>query len=68
MQTSDEMKGKSLGQVISVIAARQGVVGLWTGVGPTCARAAFLTAGEKVTYDQVRSGVFDALPKNEERF
>lgn len=45
MQTNPELKGKSLGQVISMIAKAQGVAGLWTGVGPTCARAAFLTAG-----------------------
>ena len=45
MQTNPELKGQSLGKVIATIAKNQGVAGLWTGVGPTCARAAFLTAG-----------------------
>ena len=36
------------------IVQKEGVLGLWKGVGPTCGRATVLAAAELATYDEVR--------------
>jgi hypothetical protein len=53
MQVSQKSVG--LGGTIMLIVKEEGFWALWNGVGPTCARAAFLTAGELVTNDEART-------------
>jgi hypothetical protein len=53
MQVSKKSVG--LGGTLSLIIKEEGFFALWNGVGPTCARAAFLTAGELVTNDEART-------------
>lgn len=38
----------------SIIARKEGVMGLWTGLGPNVARNAIINAAELASYDQVR--------------
>jgi len=71
MQTDGMLKeGKYRGvaHCFGQIVRDEGVVGLWTGVGPTMGRATALAAAELATYDEVklrlrRSGTLqDGLP------
>jgi hypothetical protein len=36
------------------IAQKEGILGLWKGTGPTCARATVLAAAELASYDQLK--------------
>lgn len=50
------------------IVKEEGILGLWTGVGPTVGRATALAAAELATYDEVKgqlkakAGMTDGLP------
>lgn len=37
----------------SIIAKKEGITGLWTGLGPNVARNAIINAAELASYDQV---------------
>ncbi len=37
----------------SIIARKEGIMGLWTGLGPNVARNAIINAAELASYDQV---------------
>ena len=52
MQVSKKSRG--LSGTIMLIVQQEGVLALWKGVGPTCARAAFLTAGELVAQGEAK--------------
>lgn len=46
--------GASLGGVVASAVRNDGILSLWTGVGPTIARAMALNAGSLASYDQVK--------------
>jgi hypothetical protein len=39
------------------IVSKEGVTGLWKGVGPTCARASVLAAAELSSYDEIKAAL-----------
>lgn len=41
------------------IARQEGILGLWQGTGPTCARATALAAAELATYDHIKQTILD---------
>merc|ERR550537_1902684 len=47
-------KYKGLGDCAILTVREEGVIGLWTGVGPTVGRATALAAAELATYDEVK--------------
>ncbi|MCO5577296.1 hypothetical protein L7F22_031123 [Adiantum nelumboides] len=62
MQVSRSVSnGKLIGEIRSMMA-REGLSGLWRGVGPSMARASALTASQLATYDESKQPPsFDAL-------
>ena len=52
MQSVDGRAYRGLVHALFTIVKQEGVLALWRGVGPTCARATVLAAAELATYDE----------------
>lgn len=47
-------KYRGIVHAFSDIIKKEGVLGLWNGVGPTCGRATVLAAAELASYDEIK--------------
>ncbi|KAN0014479.1 hypothetical protein ACTFIU_000797 [Dictyostelium citrinum] len=60
MQASSKgVKYESISSAFKEIIAREGIKGLWKGVGPTTQRAALLTASQIPSYDHIKHMILD---------
>jgi solute carrier family 25 uncoupling protein 8/9 len=54
MNDGGAQRYKGAADCYAKIIAKDGIAGLWTGVGPNIARNAIINAAELATYDQVK--------------